>query len=57
MTKVVKISIVINLGDKYCWIISNTNIDKIRDLELICIKKYQRCTGQIQAKVDQLYKD
>lgn len=40
MVKVAKVLIIINLNNKYSWAISNDNMDIIRDLKLICIKKY-----------------
>lgn len=52
IAKVAKVSNAIDLGNKYNWIISNTNIDEARNLKLIGIKKYWRCTDQIQDKVD-----
>ena len=40
MTDVAKVLNVIDLRNKYSWAISNVNMDAIRDLRLIGIKKY-----------------
>ena len=48
--KVAKVLSVINLENKRSWVISNIDIDIAGDLKLICIKKYWRCTSQIQDK-------
>lgn len=40
MIEVTKLSSAINLSNKYNWVISNTNIDVVRDLRLTSIKKY-----------------
>ena len=40
MVEVAKVSSAINLKSKYSWVISNADIEAIRDLELIDIKKY-----------------
>lgn len=56
MAEVIKVSNVIDLGSKYSWAISNTDIDVAKDLGLTGMKKYRTCTGQIQAKVDWLHK-
>ena len=40
MAEVVKISSVIDLGNKYSWAISNTDIYSAWDLRLTGIKKY-----------------
>ncbi len=57
MAKVAKVLIVIDLGSKYSWAISDIDINIARDLGLTDIKKYWRYASQIQAKVDWLYKD
>ncbi len=57
MAEVAKVSSVIDLGSQYSWTINNADIDVARDLGLTGIKKYWSCAGQIQAKVDWLYKD
>lgn len=40
MTKVVKMLSIINLRNMYSWVISKSNMDAIRDLGLIDIKRY-----------------
>lgn len=45
-------SSIIDFKSKHNWVISNIDIDIARDLELISIKKYWRCIGQIHDKVD-----
>lgn len=57
MIKVTKVLNVINLRNKYNLAIDNTGINVARDLGLIYIKKFKKCTNQIQDKVDWLYKD
>lgn len=56
MAKFAKVSSTINLFNKYNEAISNADIDLAGDLVLTDIKKYQRYAGQIQNKVDGLYK-
>ena len=57
MADSLKILSAINLKNKYSWAISNVDIDAARDLRLIYMKKYGRCVGQIQDKINWLYKD
>ena len=57
MAEFAKISSAIALSNKYNWAINNADIDATGNLRLISIKKYLKCTGQIQVKVDKLYKD
>ena len=57
MAEMTKVSSPIDLGSKYSGTICNADMDIARDLRLIDIKKYGRCAGQIQDKVDWLYKD
>ncbi len=57
IAEVAKMSSAIDLGSKYSWAISNADIDTAEDLGLTSIKKYWRHAGQIQDKVDLLYKD
>lgn len=40
IAKIIKLSSIINFNNKYSWVISNGNIDVIRNLGLISIKKY-----------------
>lgn len=40
ITKVIKISSIIDYANKYSWAISNANIDATRNLEPTSIKKY-----------------
>lgn len=47
MVKVAKVSSVIDLGNKYSWVISNINIEIARDSRLTSIKQYWKCIGQI----------
>lgn len=46
-----------DLNSKYIWAISNANMDVTKNLKLINVKKYQRCTSQIKKKVNKLYKN
>ena len=57
MVEVAKVLDTINLNGKYSSAINNSNIDVAEDLRLNNIKIYWRCVGQIQDKVDWLYKD
>ena len=57
IAKIVKVSNVIDLSNKYSWAISNTDIDTTGNLGLTGIKKYWKYTCQIQNKIDRLYKD
>lgn len=57
IAKVVKILSIINLNNKYDQAISNNNINVIKDLRLTNTKKYWRCIGQIQDKLDRLDKN
>ena len=57
MAEVAKVLITINLKSKHSWTISNANKDIVGNLELIAIKKYWKCDGQIQDEVDWLPKD
>ena len=47
----------IDLDGKYIWAISNVDIDAARDLGLTDIKKYWKLAGQIEKKVNGLYRD
>lgn len=40
LTKIVKMSSIVNLNSRYIWAISNVNINATKNLELINIKKY-----------------
>lgn len=40
LVEIVKMSYPIDLGGKYMWTISNTNINVIKDLRLTNMKKY-----------------
>lgn len=55
--KVAKVSNAIHLDSKYSWAISNSDMDAAKDLKLTEIKKYLKCAGQIQDKMDWLYKN
>ena len=57
MAEVVKVLSTIDLRSKHSWAISNVNMDITEDLGLTGIKKYWKCAGQIQDKVDWLHKD
>lgn len=57
VAKVIKILNIINLKNKYGQAISNDNININKNLRLTNTKKYQRCIGQIQDKVDRLNKN
>ncbi len=57
IVEVAKVSIAIDPQSKRSWAISNADIDIAGDLWLIGIKKYWRCAGQIEDKVDWLHKD
>lgn len=57
IVEVAKVSSSIDLRNKHNQVISNTNMDVAKDLKLIGIKKYQKCTDQIQDKIDWLHKD
>lgn len=39
------------------WVISNVNNDVAKDLGLMIIKKYWRCTSQISEKWKKLHRD
>ncbi len=56
IAEVSKVLNITDLGGKYSWAISNADIDETEDLGRTGIKKYWRCAGQIQDKVDSLYK-
>lgn len=56
IAKFAQVSNIIDLNSKYNWLISNTNMDTVEDLRLTDIKKYQRCAGLIQDKINWLYK-
>lgn len=45
MVEIAKMSSAIHLGSKHSWVITNTDIDIGKNLELIDIKKYQRRDG------------
>ncbi len=45
MAEVAKVSSAIDLRSKHIWAISNADMDEVRDVGLIGIKKYSRCTG------------
>lgn len=55
--EVAKISSTIDLDNKYSQAINNADIDVAKNLRLIDIEKYWRYVGQIQDKVNRLYKD
>ena len=57
MAKVTKVLSAIDFESKYNWAISNADIDIVKNLRLIGIKKYLRCVGKIEDKVDWLHKD
>lgn len=57
MAKVAKVANAIDIGNKYRWAISNDDIDIAGDLGQTGVKKYWRCIGQIQAKINWLNKD
>lgn len=57
IAKVIKVLYTINPYIKYNCIINNVDINVARDLGLINIKKYWRFAGQIQEKVNRLYKN
>ena len=40
----------VNLTQRYGWAISNIDIDATKELELTGVKKYQRCTGQVEVE-------
>lgn len=42
MAEVAKMSIIINIGYKYRWAISNIDMDAARNLGLINVRKYWR---------------
>lgn len=42
----------IDFAKRCNWIISNANLDKIQKLGLIGIKKYLKCIGQVEIKLD-----
>ena len=55
--EVAKKSSPIDFDGKYMGTISNVNIDTARNLKLTGIKKYWKLAGQIEKKVNRLYKD
>ena len=57
MAEVAKVSSTIDLRSKHNWAINNADINVAGDLKLIGIQKYWKCAGQIQDKVDWLYKN
>ncbi len=57
IAEVAKVASTIDFRSKHGWAISNADIDAAEDLGLTSIKKYWRCAGQIQDKVDLLHKD
>ncbi len=57
IAKVAKVLSTIDLGSKYSWAISNSDMHVAKDLGLIGIKKYWRRANQIQDKIDWLHKD
>lgn len=54
---IIRVWTAIDINSKYRCVISNVDIDVVRDLERNNIKKYSKCSDQIQAKVDCLHKD
>ncbi len=40
IAEVIKVSSTIDLGSKHSWAMSNADMDAVRDLRLISIKKY-----------------
>lgn len=52
MTKVAKVLRLIDMSNKYRWAISNVEMDAAKNPGLISVKKYWRCAGQVQTKVN-----
>ena len=42
----------INFTRKYIWAISDADMDAAKELELTSIKKYWRCTRQVEMELD-----
>lgn len=57
MIEVAKVSSTIDFSNKYGQAINNADMNATRDVELTDIKKYWRYIGQIQDKIDCLYKN
>lgn len=57
LTKVAKMSNLMDLDSKYIQAISNINFDATKNLKLTGIKNYLRLASQIEKKVNTLYKD
>lgn len=51
VAKIAKVLNVIDFDKKHKWAINNNDMDATKDLKVIGIKKYSRCTGQIQNKI------
>ena len=45
----------VNLTWRYRWAISNIDMDATKELELTGVKKYWRCTGQVEVELDWLH--
>lgn len=53
--KVIKILSLINLNKKHIYAIKLADLNEIRNLKLINIKKYQKYTSSIKKRVNRLY--
>ena len=53
--EVAQVSSPIDLVKRYNWAISNANLDVVKELELIGIKKYWRHASQVEMEIDWLH--
>lgn len=52
LVEVAKALSIIDLAWRYKWVISNTNMDAVKELELTGVKKYCRRASQVKIELD-----
>ena len=55
LAEMAQVSSFVDLTERYNWVMSNANLDVVKELELTGIKKYWRRAGQVEIELDWLY--
>ncbi len=55
LAEVARVSSLVDLAWRYNWAMSDADLDAANELGLIGIKKYWRCTGQVEIELDWLH--
>ncbi len=55
LVEVARVSSLVDLDKRYNWAMSNADLDVAKELRLTGVKKYWRCTDQVEMKLDWLH--